>query len=249
MAETEAPESPPSRAGKGIGSKLTKKLGPLPVWGWALGVGGLAFLGYRYWSSKHAAASAATASTAVGAGTTSSGAMGDTGTGYSGGGSDQLAGLLSQLQQQNGTSGAPTGATQGMTNYRAITQPEWASNIGNIYQQLTPGIFTKYDGTVSLLKSPGFVPFSSSPAAGQVSGAAAPTTGSAGAPDQAGVSAPNLTMGPTSPAGAVAVTTPAPAVSPITSGPVTVQGTGTSLGGVPAGGNHIGPLPASGPLV
>src|ERR1700722_5886284 len=113
------PEAPPKPAGKGIGAKLGKKLGPLPVWGWALvGVVG-AVVAYRWYAAKQAASSAAaSSSTAVGAGTTGSGApaAGSAGAdgsdnGYSDGGSSQLQALLTQLQSQlpSGTSTAAGG--------------------------------------------------------------------------------------------------------------------------------------------
>jgi hypothetical protein len=237
----EEPEAPSRSTGKGIGSKLGKKLGPLPVWAWGLAGVSLAYLGYRYWSSKNAAASQS-ATPAVGAGTAASGQMADTGTGYQDSGSDQLSKLSDQLTtlqtQLNAGGGAPGG---GLTNYMPITQAQWAANLGNIYQQLTPGVFTKYTGAVSLEKSPGFIPVSTS--AGQVSGAAAPTT----------TTGPGASSGPSgiasypSAAGSVAMTTPPPAVSPVTSGPVP-SGPVPSSPSVPVP-THAGPLPASGPMV
>jgi hypothetical protein len=268
MADPEAPEAPPSRAGKGIGSKLTKKLGPLPVWGWAIGVAGLAFLGYRYWSSKQAAASSSTAATAVGAGTTATGAPTDSsgggGGGYSSGGSGQLATLLTTLQTQLANGGAGTGSQPGYSLLANNAAIQAVRNAGQqLYEQLTPGVFTQYNGgvpTQAAIEAGDSTPLyalsngtvqsmtpSGTPAG--VSGAAAPTTTS---------ESPTTPATAASPAAAVATTTPSPAVTPVTSGPTIVSGVGTSLGGVPAGSGTAmaplgvpatGPLPASGPLV
>lgn len=113
------PEAPPKPAGKGIGGKLGKKLGPLPVWGWALVGVTAAVVAYRWYAAKQAASSAAaSSSTAVGAGTTGSGApeagsAGASGSdnGYSDGGSSQLQALLAQLQSQLPSSTTSAGAS------------------------------------------------------------------------------------------------------------------------------------------
>ena len=252
----DAPEAPPRSAGKGIGSKLTKKLGPLPVWAWGLAVVSLGYLGYRYYASKQAASGAASASTAVGAGTTGSGAP-DTSGGYSDGGSGQLAGLLSQLQTQLGTGGGGTGSQPGYSLLSNSAAIQAVRNAGQqLYEQLTPGVFTAYNGgvpTQAAIQAGKTTPLyalnngsvqgttpSGTPAG--VSGAAAPTTNTSPAPGPQGQDA---TAPAGSPAGAVAVTTPAPAVSPITSGP---QQQGTSLGFTPAV-HTSGPLGPSGPIV
>lgn len=265
MADTEAPESPPSRStGKGIGAKLTRKLGPLPVWGWALGIGGLAFLGYRYWASKQAAASSSTAATpAVGAGTSTtdtglgSSDGGGGGGGYSDGGGGQLATLLQTLQTQLANGGAGTGSQPGYSLLSSSAAIQAVRNAGQtLYEQLTPGVFTQYTGgvpTQAAINAGQTTPLyalsngtvqastpSGTPAG--ISGAAAPTTTT---------SPPTTPAIAGSPAGAVASTTPSPAVSPVTSGPTPVSGVGTPLGGVPAGGGaRAGTLlPATGPLV
>lgn len=230
MAE-DVPDSPPSRsAGKGIGSKLTHKLGPLPVWAWGLAGVALAYLGYRYYESKSAASAATTAaSTAVGAGTTGTGAPTDTGGGggYSEGGSGQLATLaqeLAQIQTQLGTGGGGSGGGSSTPGYQQLTtEASIRANAANLYTQSAPGVFTKFTG--ALTSSPGgvFAPGNTTllyaPVNGSVSGAAAPTTNT------------------TTAAGSGAITTPPPAVSPVTSGAV-----GQSLGGNASGGNHIGPV-------
>src|ERR1700681_1264559 len=101
MADT---ESPPSQAGKGIGSKLTKKGGPVPVWGWGVVALVGAYFVYKYISGKNASSAATTAATAPTTGTTgltSADTSGGGGGGYSGaGGQGQLAALLQQLQSQ-----------------------------------------------------------------------------------------------------------------------------------------------------
>src|ERR1700692_4030612 len=118
-------ESPPPKAGKGIGSKLTKKLGPLPVWGWGLVGVVAAYFVYKYISGKSAASAAATtAATAPTTGTTglgsadTTGASGGGSSGYSDGGGGPLAGLLSQLQSQGigATSAGPGTAPAVGTN-------------------------------------------------------------------------------------------------------------------------------------
>jgi hypothetical protein len=150
MAE-ETPSAPPSQAGKGIGSKLSKKLGPLPVWGWGLvGLVGAYFV-YKYISGKSAASAAATtAATAPTTGTTgvgsadTTGASGGGSSGYSDGGGGQLAGLLSQLQSQGigATSAGPgtapaVGAFSGY-GYGAQGGPgSYESAQGQSYQELT----------------------------------------------------------------------------------------------------------------
>lgn len=98
------PEAPSKPAGKGIGGTLGKKFGPLPVWGWGLVVGALGIVAYRYYAAKNAASASTAATTAVGAGTTATGAPLGTsvgGNGYSGGDvAAQLAALTAQLQSQ-----------------------------------------------------------------------------------------------------------------------------------------------------
>ncbi len=147
MAE-ETP-SPPSQAGKGIGSKLTKKLGPLPVWGWAIVGGAVLVVVYRWYSAKNAAASAATtaatapttgttglgsADTGAGAGGGSSGA----GNGYNDGGTGQLAAILAQLQSQGiGATSAGPGTAPAVGKYQG----------GGFWPQSGPGGYETAAGT------------------------------------------------------------------------------------------------------
>jgi mucin-19 len=253
MADAEAPEAPSRSTGKGIGARLTRKLGPLPVWAWALGVGGLAFLGYRYWASKNAAASSSTAATAVGAGTTATGAPTDTsgGGGYSDGGGGQLATLLQTLQTQLGNGGAGTGSQPGYSLLSSQAAIQAVRSAGQtLYEQLTPGVFTQYTGGVPTQAA--INAGQTTPLYALTNGVAASSTGASTSAGVSGAAAPTTT---TSPAAATAVTTPAPTVAPVTSGPTATSG--GSLGGVaqvggigstaPAVGGA--PLPASGPLV
>ncbi|MDA8323850.1 MAG: hypothetical protein M0030_29130 [Actinomycetota bacterium] len=82
-----APEAAPRRGG----NFLTRKAGPLPVWGWAaLGAGG--YLLYRWWSSRSAASTSATTAAATAAATPSSGID------YA----PQIATLQAEIQQLQG---------------------------------------------------------------------------------------------------------------------------------------------------
>lgn len=186
MAEEDAP---PVKAAKGIGGRLGKKLGPLPIWAWGLGAAAGAFLVYRFIQSRNASSSS-TASTAaptdLAAGTSSTPGS----NGYQDNGqltqlSTQLQGISDLLQQTpKGPSAAAT--TQG---YSLINSSQWKANLGNIYQQLTPGVFTKYTGAVSLLTSPGYVPVNGQVVSG-AGGSASPGVGTAGAPAPLGIASP-----------------------------------------------------------
>lgn len=52
MADTEAPEREQRTAPKGGGAGLNKKLGPLPVWAWAVGGGALAAVAWKWWTGR-----------------------------------------------------------------------------------------------------------------------------------------------------------------------------------------------------
>jgi hypothetical protein len=197
MAEDDAP---PVKAAKGIGGRLTKKLGPLPIWAWAAGGAAAAFLVYRFIQSRNASSSSTASTTTptdLAAGTSSTPGS----NGYQDNGqltqlSTQLSEISDLIQQ---TPKGPSAAATTTQGYSAITPTQWKANVGNIYQQLTPGVFTKYTGAVSLLKSPGFVPVN-----GYVAGAggsASPVGGTAGAPSpvtSGPVGAPNLQVGASS---------------------------------------------------
>lgn len=227
MAAEDVPEAP-SRS-TGIGAKLSKKLGPLPVWAWGLAGVSLAYLGYRYWSSKQAAASTSTAATAVGAGTSATGAPTDTsgGGGYSDGGGGQLSTLLQQLQTQ-----MATGTPATSTNYSAFPTLAAALSAAQsgtpVYEETAPGVFTAYSGGIPGIEAAiknkwgGTFYAPTNGAVAGVSGAAAPTTTTSEAPSPV-----------STPAAAAAATTPSPAISPVTSG--------GSLGGTPTTGPTIGP--------
>jgi len=240
------PEAPPKPAGKGIGAKLGKKLGPLPVWGWALvGVVG-AVVAYRWYQAKQAAAAggAASASEAVGAGTTASGApeagsAGASGSdnGYSDGGSSQLQDLLTQLQSQlpsatstaaGGGAAPSTGAYQGFGYAAPSGGYETAG--GTSYQQLST--LQQIQAAVSN-KIPLFAqiePGDFTPYTGNTPTTAANFAGSTPLFIQSSYSS-----GPAVSGAAAPTTTAAP--SPVTSGP-----TGTSLGSVPVLQSTPGPL-------
>ncbi len=238
----EEPEAPSTSAGKGIGAKFTKKLGPLPVWAWGLGGAAAIFLVYRWYSAKNAASSAAASpasATGLGAGTSSTPGS----NGYQDNG--QISSLESLLSTVSGQLNAPgSSAAQSLAKYVQITPAQWAANVGNIYQQLTPGVFTKYTGAVSLLKSPGYVPIN-----GQVSGAAAPTTGSpsiggpiAGAGGTGGPASAPPSPPVTNPLPGVNPTSPPPAPAPVSSGNMIPAGPVQTFPGGAPGGNHIGPV-------
>jgi hypothetical protein len=165
------PETPAKGTG-GIGSKLTKKLGPLPVWAWGLGAAALAFLAYRYYQSQQS--SAASATTATQPLTTATGASTPGSNGYQDNGQlSQLQQQLATLQQQLGTgTGAgstlapavgsnpgggfyPVGGaggyeTAGGTTYQEIANGAMFNQLlaagVQMFTQPAPGIFVPYTG-------------------------------------------------------------------------------------------------------
>jgi hypothetical protein len=91
-----APAAPPKKAASGKG--LTKKVGPLPVWGWAvLGLGGA--VAYLWWRSRKSGS----ASSATTASTTASSAYASS--------LDQMQEELDQLLAEQSASSAGTGST------------------------------------------------------------------------------------------------------------------------------------------
>jgi hypothetical protein len=91
---TEAPPAPKKPAGKGTG--LTRKVGPLPVWGWAAG-SATAAVAFVWWRGRHkTAAGSATAATTASTSTSSTDA--------------QLAAELQELlNEQSGNGAGPGG--------------------------------------------------------------------------------------------------------------------------------------------
>ena len=232
MAE-ETPSAPPSQAGKGIGSKLTKKLGPLPVWGWGLVGVVAAYFVYKYISGKSAASAAATtAATAPTTGTTGLGSA-DTGAGstasgngYNGGGEGQLGQILSLLQSQSPSSGASANPP----NYQLLnTSADVSQAIAagwQIFNQPAPGMYTPWNGTAissgygTSVEPPTLYTTGVPKGSGTVSGAGGsasppaqagtkPTAGTAGAPAPL-PSKPGV--GPLPPASTTSTHTPLPAV-------------------------------------
>lgn len=151
MAE-ETPSPPSQSAGKGIGSKLTKKLGPLPVWGWALVGGAVVVVVYRYYAAKKAAAASAAASTATPASVTSASDLGAGTNNTPGSNGYQDSGQLTQLQTQlaalqsqvNGGTGSGSGSSTAAPATGAYQGYGYAAPAGGYetaggqsYQQLT----------------------------------------------------------------------------------------------------------------
>jgi hypothetical protein len=170
--ETGSP-TPPSTAGKGIGSKLTRKLGPLPVWGWALVGGAVLVVVYRWYSAKNASATAAAAAANPSTGTagvgTASGGLGTPGSnGYQDNGQlNQLSQQLSDIQKvlgQGTGSGAGVGAagdtgsgssTAGTNSFQQLiagsgtvsTQQQINAALAagqKLWTQIAPGVFVPY---------------------------------------------------------------------------------------------------------
>ncbi len=168
MADEE-PSAPPSQAGKGIGSKLTKKLGPLPVWGWGLVGVVAAYFVYKYISGK----SGASASTATGAATTAtptdaSGLSTPGSNGYQDNGqltqlSQQLQTLQNMLGQGTGSGAGSSGAgaTPGFSPLLTVGDVMNAARQGKtIFEETAPGVFTPTSYTTATLT--GFSKFSPS---------------------------------------------------------------------------------------
>lgn len=193
MAEDDAP---PVKAAKGIGGGLTRKLGPLPIWAWGAGAAALAFLVYRYISSKSASATpaASTASpTDLAAGTSSTPGS----NGYQDNGqltqlSTQLQGISDLLTQTpKGTSAAAS--TAGYSLLSTVGAVKAAKAAGqSLYEQVSPGVFTIYKGGIPGANLPSGTLLSSTAATplyaavnGSISGAggsASPGVGTAGPP-------------------------------------------------------------------
>lgn len=212
----EEPEAPPRSQG-GIGSKLTKKVGPLPLWAWVAGGGAAAFLLYRWYSARQAA-SASSATTATQP-TTSDGTSSTPGSnGY-----QDVPGLgtlqqeLAALQQQiNG--GTSSGSGTSLGSYVPITSGPAAlaaAQAGTpLYQETAPGVFSLYTGGIAGIENAIKLGWSTHATQlfAQPNGTISGAGGSATPPAQTG--------------GTTAGTGGAPAP---------VQPSGPSLGGVPSG--------------
>lgn len=135
------------------GNALTRKAGPLPVWAWILIGSVAAYVIYKKFAGNTTGTTTAVSNLLPG------------GTSDASGSTDGSTGASAGTTPASG--GAPSG-------YRLITPAEWAANLGNIYQELTPGTFTLYTGKVSLLTKPGFVPYWNTPQT--ASSATAPTS-------------------------------------------------------------------------
>ena len=204
------PTETPAKSTGGIGSKFTKKLGPLPVWAWGLGGAAGIFLLYRWYSAKQTAAAAAAAAAAPATGTSAGAGLsaGTSGTPGSNGYQDngqlsQLSQQLSTLQQQlgggTGTAAAQQGtAQQGPTTggtYSMLQSFQAVQNAVNaglpVYYQPTAGGPYYQVPAADLTQGSGynqtflFNPTQAAPvsgAGGSASPAGSNTAGTAGAP-------------------------------------------------------------------
>ena len=98
-------ESAPERPARKGGNPLTRKIGPLPAWGWVAGAAVIAG-GYMWWRNRQGAAAATS-----GSATTSTSATDTTGTG-----TDQaasIATLQSEIQALQGEMSQDTGQDTG----------------------------------------------------------------------------------------------------------------------------------------
>jgi hypothetical protein len=249
-------ESPPPKAGKGIGSKLTKELGPLPVWGWGLvGLVGAYFV-YKYISGKSAASAAATtAATSPATGTTGLGTAG--GGGYSGGGdSQQLQGLSDQLTQLQQQLNPASSSVAGQESFQQIMGGAAAGSTASqlkailasgqqVFSQIAPGVFVPYVPGSTDINAPLYIKDpTSGPAGGfgggsygaPISGAAAPSTTAAPSPITSGplpaASPPGANPVPPSPGGGISPGRPG------------VNPSSTPIPGPPSRTSTIGPVPA-----
>ena len=183
--EPEAPAKP--AAGKGIGGKLTKKLGPLPIWAWGLGGAALAFLAYRYIQSRNSSATAATTPATTTPTDLAAGTSSTPGTnGYQDNG--QLTSLQSSLDSLNATlqspaskgpsaAASPLNGFQQLMNHAAVVAE---FNSKNLYQEVSPGVFVKWAGTKIPTSGTFYSPING--ATSGAGGSASPGVGTAGAP-------------------------------------------------------------------
>lgn len=107
------PQAPPAgRSGAGAG--FSRKIGPLPVWGWVTlaAAGGV---GYLWWRKRHGAASGSTASTATTTATSVSTTAGVN--------ADAASVLQSEIEQLQGaqSTDADTTTTKATTGHKAVT--------------------------------------------------------------------------------------------------------------------------------
>lgn len=123
MATTRTTTRTTRRSSRGIGARLTAKVGPLPVWAWALGLLIVGYLVYRFsgaGSSSNTTSSTDSSTTAFDAGTndgaTTPAGAGDTGSppaSGQGGAADNLSGdLFGQLTGLQGSVDSLTALVQ-----------------------------------------------------------------------------------------------------------------------------------------
>lgn len=176
-----APVSPPrgKPAAKG-GSGLSKRLGPLPVWGWAVAGVVLLFVAYRLYEARQSSAANATAGGLTSPDDSLSSPSGDTGASGSGsgGGGGDLAGqdfesLLqyfeSQDQQSSQTIGQIVAGEQGLEASQQALIGELSANVTATSQNLTEQLGTVASSAVGGLAAAATArPAASAPAAAPV---------------------------------------------------------------------------------
>lgn len=106
-----------------IGEILTKKVGPLPMWGWAVGVGGLGFVVLKIRGAKASTATSTSPSTATSGAQYSTGTNGTQGANLGGYDSSSADSQLMGLQAAAGNTQTAVAALQ--------------SQVGQIGQQLS----------------------------------------------------------------------------------------------------------------
>src|ERR1035438_6857411 len=123
-------DDPSAVGGKAAGNVLTKKVGPLPVWGWAAVVIG-AYLVYRYIKDKNAASASSSTGTSTGADTTASQANGIFGS--------EGFGVNSAGQIVDTATGTVVGSTGNGAGTTSTSGQDWASSAYQALQGLGYG--------------------------------------------------------------------------------------------------------------